>query len=176
MKPAEGKRFKKLYKRHLRLLKLQGKSQKTDRPGVGLQGHIYSPSILMPLLWGECVTVLTGTNQLCEADTHQKNNQHPKKNKTAKRKRQISEQHPCRQHQTATQIDGDRSPKAKSDASAMLVVSFDQQCDTDSKEHPAKYIGVESRHRIRDPESGDKHLWKSDQQSSQGEIDNSVNY
>ena len=29
MKPAEGKRFKKFYKRHLRLLKLQSKSPKT---------------------------------------------------------------------------------------------------------------------------------------------------
>ena len=29
MKPAEANRFKKLYQRHLRLLKLQGKSQKT---------------------------------------------------------------------------------------------------------------------------------------------------
>ena len=29
MKPTEVSRFKKLYQRHLRLLKLQGKSQKT---------------------------------------------------------------------------------------------------------------------------------------------------
>ena len=29
MKPTEAKRFKKFYQRHLRLLKLQGKSQKT---------------------------------------------------------------------------------------------------------------------------------------------------
>ena len=29
MKPTEANRFKKLYQRHLRLLKLQGKSQKT---------------------------------------------------------------------------------------------------------------------------------------------------
>ena len=47
-------------------------------------------------------------------------------------------------------------PKTKSKASTMMVVSFDQQCDTNSKEYPAQNIGIESRRRIRDTESGDK--------------------
>ncbi len=38
MKPTEANRFKKLYQRHLRLLKLQGKSQKTIDAYSGVRG------------------------------------------------------------------------------------------------------------------------------------------
>jgi len=45
MKPTEVKRFKKLYQRHLRLLKLQGKVRKPLRPTLGL--YVESVNILI---------------------------------------------------------------------------------------------------------------------------------
>jgi hypothetical protein len=64
MKPSETKQFKKLYQRHLRLLKLQGKSQKTidaySRSVRRISEHFYCcPDQLTPkqleIYFGELV-------------------------------------------------------------------------------------------------------------------------